>query len=453
MNSPVELSAHGKLLITGEYLVLAGARALALPLKFGQDMTIKPSDDGIIHWQSIDPSGTWFTAEFTMASPSDSSSCVPRPASRVPSLSRIPRLSRVPRHSSLVPRPSSLVPGPWSLVPRHASRVTRHVSRVTCHSSLVPGPSSLVPRHSSRVTRHVSRVTCHSSLVPRHFSHLPTAETLLNLLTAARTLSPQFLQSPRGCHVTVTANYPLAWGLGSSSTLCSLVARWAGIDAFALYRLVSNGSGYDLACATQTGMIFYKLSGEPGQQNPQWPETLQPGQNPLHQNPSLVTCHASRVTRHVSRVTRHSSLVTRPSSLPATPGPALRNATWFAYLGNKQETAREVSAFLDSNNYTAAHVARVSELARLICEAKTAGELIALVEEHEAMISAILNRPVLARRFPAFPGAVKSLGAWGGDFAMFVSDSEPAEVEKILRSYGLSEIFRFDEIAVGASDT
>jgi hypothetical protein len=36
---------------------------------------------------------------------------------------------------------------------------------------------------------------------------------------------------------------------------------------------------------------------------------------------------------------------------------------------------------------------------------------------------------------------------------MFVSDSEPAEVEKILRSYGLSEIFRFDEIAVGASDT
>jgi hypothetical protein len=112
-----------------------------------------------------------------------------------------------------------------------------------------------------------------------------------------------------------------------------------------------------------------------------------------------------------------------------------------------------VSAFLDSNNYTAAHVARVSELARLICEAKTAGELIALVEEHEAMISAILNRPVLASRFPAFPGAVKSLGAWGGDFAMFVSDSEPAEVEKILRSYGLSEIFRFDEIAVGASDT
>ena len=34
-------SSHGKFLLTGEYLVLKGALALALPLKLGQSMTVE----------------------------------------------------------------------------------------------------------------------------------------------------------------------------------------------------------------------------------------------------------------------------------------------------------------------------------------------------------------------------------------------------------------------------
>ena len=33
--------SHGKLLITGEYLVLDGAKALAVPTVFGQDLSVK----------------------------------------------------------------------------------------------------------------------------------------------------------------------------------------------------------------------------------------------------------------------------------------------------------------------------------------------------------------------------------------------------------------------------
>ena len=33
--------SHGKFLLTGEYLVLKGALALALPLKLGQSMTVE----------------------------------------------------------------------------------------------------------------------------------------------------------------------------------------------------------------------------------------------------------------------------------------------------------------------------------------------------------------------------------------------------------------------------
>ncbi len=53
--------SNGKLLITGEYLVLDGATALALPTKFGQDLSIEEESDEKIHWKSYDADGTvWF---------------------------------------------------------------------------------------------------------------------------------------------------------------------------------------------------------------------------------------------------------------------------------------------------------------------------------------------------------------------------------------------------------
>lgn len=54
--------SNGKLLITGEYLVLNGAHALALPTKFGQSLHITPSSEiNKINWNSLDADGTsWF---------------------------------------------------------------------------------------------------------------------------------------------------------------------------------------------------------------------------------------------------------------------------------------------------------------------------------------------------------------------------------------------------------
>lgn len=53
--------SNGKLLITGEYLVLDGATALALPTKFGQNLNIEEGSDEKIHWKSYDADGTvWF---------------------------------------------------------------------------------------------------------------------------------------------------------------------------------------------------------------------------------------------------------------------------------------------------------------------------------------------------------------------------------------------------------
>ncbi len=54
--------SNGKLLLSGEYLVLQGAKALALPLKFGQDLNIetKKSNKEIIYWKSYQNELLWF---------------------------------------------------------------------------------------------------------------------------------------------------------------------------------------------------------------------------------------------------------------------------------------------------------------------------------------------------------------------------------------------------------
>lgn len=57
--------AHGKLLLTGEYLVLKGAKALALPLKLGQSMTVTPGKhENSITWKAFTPGKIWLSCEF-----------------------------------------------------------------------------------------------------------------------------------------------------------------------------------------------------------------------------------------------------------------------------------------------------------------------------------------------------------------------------------------------------
>ncbi|MBR1515013.1 MAG: hypothetical protein IJ622_12095 [Bacteroidales bacterium] len=68
--------SHGKFLLTGEYLVLEGALALALPLKLGQTMTVETfpetspnTKNGLpetfqetsLQWEAHQPDGPWFS--------------------------------------------------------------------------------------------------------------------------------------------------------------------------------------------------------------------------------------------------------------------------------------------------------------------------------------------------------------------------------------------------------
>ena len=87
MSSPTTYHANGKLLLTGEYLVLHGAKAIALPLKLGQQLTVQ---DGVnsdnIEWQAFYDGKVWFSCELN---PSDFSVIASNHPEKAETLSKI----------------------------------------------------------------------------------------------------------------------------------------------------------------------------------------------------------------------------------------------------------------------------------------------------------------------------------------------------------------------------
>lgn len=59
--------SNGKLLITAEYYVLAGAKALAVPSQYGQSLQYKREDQNCLLWKSFDQQGEiWYEGKFEL---------------------------------------------------------------------------------------------------------------------------------------------------------------------------------------------------------------------------------------------------------------------------------------------------------------------------------------------------------------------------------------------------
>jgi mevalonate kinase len=62
--------SNGKLLLSGEYLVLHGAKALAVPLKYGQRMLVQEiPESAMIYWDAFVKNEPWFSATFSLNHP------------------------------------------------------------------------------------------------------------------------------------------------------------------------------------------------------------------------------------------------------------------------------------------------------------------------------------------------------------------------------------------------
>ena len=203
------------------------------------------------------------------------------------------------------------------------------------------------------------------------------AETLKEILLAASNLSHSVYRL-RG-KVTTELEFPTNWGLGSSSTLLCCIAQCFDIDPMQLHFKVSNGSGYDVACGMTDLAITYQLEDGLAEVNEiNWK-------------------------------------------------PTFSASLFFVYLNTKQKSSSEVNKYQDrkSSIDLAAIVEQISALTRTMMNANSLDVFNEAIAKHEEIMSAALGYPTAKQLyFSDYKGAVKSLGAWGGDFILATGEAE-----------------------------
>ncbi|MBQ5958803.1 MAG: hypothetical protein IJL44_06435 [Bacteroidales bacterium] len=328
-------TANGKLLLTGEYLVLKGAVALALPTRLGQSFAVTD------HSLSV--------SECALGVKPSSDSCHCEERSNV-AIQYNPNLIRWSAH-----KPD----GPWF------------------SATLTPDTLEIVE------TDDPSK-----------------AEKLSHILKAVRELNPCAFQP--GLHFETHLDFNPQWGLGSSSTLLSNLARWAEINPYQLLKLTIGGSGYDIACATANSAILYRLDND------------QPLVKPIEFKPPFA------------------------------------DHLFFVYQGKKQHSSDEVKAFNShwKQDDLCMEIQTVSELSTALPTVTYFEDFCTLLQVHEDILSRCLNRPTLKTYYPDFEGCLKSLGAWGGDFLLAATPWPTETLKAYFHSKGLDTIFNYNELIV-----
>ena len=205
-------------------------------------------------------------------------------------------------------------------------------------------------------------------------SDVKIADRLVQVLKAIRIQKNDFL-SETGGKVDTQLEFDRNWGLGTSSTLISNLAQWSKTDPYTLLQNSFGGSGYDIACATSKYPLFYKkdIAG-----------------------PHIENCKID---------------------------PPFKSHLYFIYL-NQKKNSREAIIQFKKENINPNQIAQASALTRAMIKAKTLKAFEEILSEHEYFIGQILGiRPVKEKLFSDFQGAIKSLGAWGGDFVLATGDS------------------------------
>lgn len=317
--------SNGKFLVTGEYLVLKGALALATPLKLGQSLTVETACTPSLQWDANNPNGPWFSA------------------------------------------------------------------------TLNPENLEIIDSDDR-----------------------PKAEKLRQILRAVKHLNPNAFEG-KSLKFTTRLGFDPNWGLGSSSTLISNLARWANIDPYELLKLTFGGSGYDIACATAEGPIYYQLSTtESARRQVKGPKVVEPVETPT------------------------------PKVEPINFTPPFADHLYFVYQGQKQNSSKEVKAFLEKTNPIDLQkdIESVSEISRAVPQCESLDEFGMLMQCHERIIARCIGQEPVQKRFPDFEGVLKSLGAWGGDFILAATEWDEKQVKEYFKKKGLNVVFSYGEIVL-----
>ncbi len=233
-------------------------------------------------------------------------------------------------------------------------------------------------------------------------SDAATGQRLEDIFQAIFRLQPGFALAFEGAQLITRLEFDRHWGLGSSSTLLALLAHWSGADAYQLLRLTFGGSGYDLACALATEPIFYQL------------------ENGL------------------------------PQINPAPLAPVFHQQLYFVYLNEKQNSRLGIQRYHKLGGARPEQLTAISRISQELCTASSVETFSNLLLEHEQLVSQTLDLPRAQQlHFPDFPGVIKSLGAWGGDFVLAVPSSPAFDAQAYFEGKGFGTIFPFAALSQG----
>lgn len=219
---------------------------------------------------------------------------------------------------------------------------------------------------------------------------------LLLVLQELKAMKPELFSPDKAYYITTRLEFDRDWGLGSSSTLVSLLAQWAGVDALELNRKSLGGSGYDVACATAEQTIVY-------------------------QNGKVLS----------------------ETSLPLN----FKDQVVFVHLNQKQDTREAVQHFKARGNNWADEVATVNDITDGLVNSTQLADWLQLKQEEENLIANATGlTKVQELYFKDFPGLACSLGAWGGDFVMLLSEQDAAKTVTYCHNKGFTTTLLWDDM-------
>jgi mevalonate kinase len=227
------------------------------------------------------------------------------------------------------------------------------------------------------------------------------AGTLREILLACRRQRPDFLVQATGLEVTTQTDFPRAWGLGTSSTLIAALAHWSGADPYRILNETIGGSGYDLACAyAQTPVLYRWAEGRP--------------------------------------------------QIEAIPyRPAFAGQLYFVYLERKQDSREGIRRYRALGGAKQELTRSAGELTAKWLDCERLAELEQVIDVHENMISEALELPKAKDLyFSDYWGAVKSLGAWGGDFVLVTSDRSEETTRAYFADRGFPVFHSWDSLVL-----
>lgn len=225
------------------------------------------------------------------------------------------------------------------------------------------------------------------------------SEKLRVILKESIGLNPKFKANLESANVKTSSEFKFHWGFGSSSTLLSNMAFWADIDPFDLHLKTSSGSGYDVVAARENEPFFFK------------------------KKKSGYTIEKVEFN------------------------PKFKDHIYFIYLGQKQDSAISVDQFKSRKKSFRVETKLISDLSRHIASAGTLVDFEFYLKEHEMIIASLLKQKrIKEARFNDLDGEIKSLGAWGGDFAMMTWHDSKKKLIQYLGEKNIDVIFSFKEL-------